>query len=32
VIGQFADEKREVVFERCLKSGSGCALATHHLR
>ena len=32
VIVQFADEKRAVAFERYLKSGSGCAFATRHLR
>ena len=32
VLVQFADEQRAVAFERYLKSGSGCAFATRHLR
>jgi len=32
VVVEFADERRAVVFERYLKSGSGLAFATRHLR
>ena len=32
VVVEFADEKRAVVFERYLKSGSGVAFAKRHLR
>jgi putative endonuclease len=32
VVVEFADEKRAVAFERYLKSGSGNAFATRHLR
>jgi putative endonuclease len=32
VIVQFADEKRAVAFEQYLKSGSGSAFASRHLR
>jgi putative endonuclease len=32
VIVEFADETRAVAFERYLKSGSGVAFATRHLR
>ena len=32
VVVEFADERRAVVFERYLKSGSGLAFAERHLR
>ncbi len=32
VVVEFADERRAVAFERYLKSGSGVAFATRHLR
>jgi predicted GIY-YIG superfamily endonuclease len=32
VVVEFADERRALVFERYLKSGSGCAFAKRHLR
>ena len=32
VIVQFTDEKRAPAFEHYLKSGSGCAFASRHLR
>lgn len=32
VVVKFADEERAVLFERYLKSGSGCAFASRHLR
>ena len=32
VVIEFADERRAVVFERYLKSGSGVAFAQRHLR
>lgn len=32
VLVEFADERRALVFERYLKSGSGCAFAKRHLR
>lgn len=32
VIIEFADERRAVLFERYLKSGSGVAFAHRHLR
>ena len=32
VVIEFADERRALVFERYLKSGSGCAFAKRHLR
>jgi predicted GIY-YIG superfamily endonuclease len=32
VVVEFADKRRAVAFEKCLKSGSGCAFAKRHLR
>ena len=32
VVIEFSDERRAVAFERYLKSGSGVAFATRHLR
>jgi hypothetical protein len=32
VVVEFADERRAIAFERYLKSGSGVAFATRHLR
>ena len=32
VVVEFADEQRAVMFERYLKSGSGCAFAKRHFR
>ncbi|HXK39803.1 MAG TPA: GIY-YIG nuclease family protein [Candidatus Paceibacterota bacterium] len=32
VLIEFADERRALLFERYLKSGSGCAFAKRHLR
>ena len=32
VVVHFADERRAIVFERYLKSGSGCAFARRHFR
>jgi putative endonuclease len=32
VLVQFKDERRALMFERYLKSGSGCAFAKRHLR
>lgn len=32
VLVEFSDEARAVALERYLKSGSGCAFATRHLR
>jgi putative endonuclease len=32
VVIEFSDERRAVAFEKYLKSGSGCAFASRHLR